>query len=281
MAYAPLDVAVQIAARLNLQPPVAYGDNTPLMNTFRALWQNGILVPVLRDYGWNCCKKRAALSQPSLNVTAGSYNAPTTTVTLTIGAHTLQVGQKVYVNGILPADWNGTFTISAVTGTTISFVQSVVDAYSSGGVVTWSALMDWGYVYSLPTDYVRVMRLQMIGVNNYYDYSSAIFKSGQTTPEFSVENGFLLTNYQVAQLLYVARDISVPPLPPNFDYMIDLLGSKGAAVMIEPLTAANEAKVQRFDKIYERTLMRAKIRDSQESTPPQWQEDNWITSRNA
>lgn len=278
MAYAPLDVANTAFAKINVTAAAAYTDNTPQMITFRQLWQNSILVPVLRAFGWNCCLKRAALTPPSLNVSAGS--AVGGTVTLTIGTHTLQIGQTVYVNGATPADWNGTFVLTGVTGTTISYAATPSDSYSSGGVVSWAALMDWAYVYQLPADYVRIIRLQMIGVANYFDYSTVYFKQGEQTPDFKVENGLLLTNQVVAQVLYVARDMSTPPNPPNFDYMIDILADRAAFVLAIPLTGANANLVDRMEKRWERTLMLGKIRDSQEGTPTKFQEDDWIRGRN-
>lgn len=280
MAYAPLDVATLAAGKMGVTAPVAYGDNTPLMINFRAQWLTGILIPVLREYGWNAAKKRASLSAPSLNVSAASYDG-IANATLTIGAHTLQVGQTIYVNGVNPAGYNGTFQILSVTGTTVTYqVGANPGAYVSGGVVTWSALMDWNYVYALPADYCRVIRMQMVDVSNWWDYSSMVFKSSQQTPEFAVENGQILTNESIAQIVYVARDLSSPPNPPNYDYMIDLLAAKAAQEMIWPVTQCGQAVVDRFERRYKLALSSAKLKDSQEGTPPDWQEDDWIAVRN-
>ena len=57
--------------------------------------------------------------------------------TLTIGAHSLIVGNKVVVYGINPAGYNGLATITAITATTISYALGVnPGAYVSGGAVT-------------------------------------------------------------------------------------------------------------------------------------------------
>ncbi len=68
-------------------------------------------------------------------VTGATWSAGSATVT--IGAHTLVIGQTVVVTGISPAGFNGTFVLTAVAATTITYV--VADpgsSYSAGGKVT-------------------------------------------------------------------------------------------------------------------------------------------------
>jgi hypothetical protein len=60
-----------------------------------------------------------------------------TVATLTIGAHALTVGSTIKVTGI-DTTFNGTFIITAVTGTTIAYalISSVVSSAASSGSIT-------------------------------------------------------------------------------------------------------------------------------------------------
>jgi len=60
-----------------------------------------------------------------------------TVATLTTAAHTLTVGSTIKVTGI-DTTFNGTFVITAVTGTTISYalISSVVSSVASSGSLT-------------------------------------------------------------------------------------------------------------------------------------------------
>jgi hypothetical protein len=70
----------------------------------------------------------------SYNVSAASWAA--NVVTLTIGAHNVLVGEKVTVSGITPSGYNGTYTVTAITGTQIKYAKTAnPGAYSAGGTV--------------------------------------------------------------------------------------------------------------------------------------------------
>lgn len=67
----------------------------------------------------------------SLSVTGGSHAAGTTTIT--IGAHSAVVGDRVVVAGVTPAGYNGSFIVTAIGGTTLSYLQADPGAFVSGG----------------------------------------------------------------------------------------------------------------------------------------------------
>jgi hypothetical protein len=68
-------------------------------------------------------------------VTGASNVGATVTLTFTGGASFL-VGKSITVSGITPTTYNGTFTITAATGTTVSYVLgSAPAAYTSGGLI--------------------------------------------------------------------------------------------------------------------------------------------------
>ncbi len=65
-------------------------------------------------------------------------SASSGTATITIGTHTLVVGNSVVVSGMTPTAYNGTYTITAVTGTTISYLSAGTGIQAIAGTVTLS-----------------------------------------------------------------------------------------------------------------------------------------------
>jgi hypothetical protein len=125
-------------------------------------WVNGATIPQLSDFqaiatdlhtrggnvdggGWGRVNTAfltftpGALPGTQYNVTAASWTGYV--ATLTIGGHSIKVNQIVGVSGITPSGYNVTATVTAVTGTTISFaLGSNPGAYVSGGLVLVGAV---------------------------------------------------------------------------------------------------------------------------------------------
>jgi hypothetical protein len=72
--------------------------------------------------------------QRSVKVTGASGNGATATLTLSTGIG--RVGETIVVGGVNPVGYNGTFKITAVTGNTVSYINTTTAAYKSGGTVT-------------------------------------------------------------------------------------------------------------------------------------------------
>lgn len=83
--------------------------------------------------GTNCLLGVTA-DTTSYVVTAASFS--TSTATVTIGTHSLPVGTVVTISGINPDNYNGTYTITAATSTTISYTLLLGGTYVSGGILT-------------------------------------------------------------------------------------------------------------------------------------------------
>lgn len=84
----------------------------------------------------DCASLRTLVTAlPQATITAASWSAGVATVT--IGAHTLQVGDPLNVSGVNPSGYNVSgATISAVTSTTVSYaVAANPGAYVSGGIL--------------------------------------------------------------------------------------------------------------------------------------------------
>jgi len=256
-------------------------DNTKAANTFNALWPQKILSYTLSLDPWNALKLRKTLVQPSFTVTAGSNSSGT--ITLTIGPHQLQTGQTIYLNGTVAVGdttWDGTWILSAVTATTITFTGTgFTGTYSSGGVVTYAPLMDYSYIYTLPPDCIRVIRVNMISVSTFYQYNlqGGFYQIGDVMPPFKIESGMLLSPESAISLLYCSMD-TIWYSPPQDTDLISLLTDQSAAVLARAITQ-DEQKVAGFVKDFTTSYIRLKLVNAQQGTPDTMQESSWITSR--
>lgn len=255
---------------------VTANDGSKAWTTFSALWNESILAYVLGRYPWTALKKRVVLSQPSLTVTAASGDG--TTVTLTVGAHSLQVGQTVYVSGIDPTVYNNTYALTAVTSTTISFTSPITSAYVSGGTVTWAPLFDFSYVYSLPSDCLRAIKVNGYNVSRFYEFSTTAYLGiGNVAPPFKIEGRYLLSDEDSVMLQYTSWD-GTNYTPPTDPTLVSLLEHRTASLLAMPLTRGLNLKKTMQDD-YRLAFLEAKHTDSQQGTPDEEPADSWLTSR--
>ncbi len=254
-------------------------DGRKASTSFNEVWEESILAYTLSLAPWNDQIVRTVLNAPSLTVTGGT--ASSGTVTLTVGANTLLVGQTIYVTGTVTSSgtWDGTYVLTAVTSTTISFAAGFTDTWTSGGTVSWAPLMDWSYTFLLPPDCLRVLAINKFTVSNYYEYTFGGMWSliGDTMPPFAIENGNLLTNDSACDLKYMTWDYQFFT-PPASLTLINLLALKTAAILAFPITR-DSALLKLKEGDFSREFIRQKLINSQQGTPEQFQESSWITSR--
>ena len=78
----------------------------------------------------------------SVTVTGASGNG--STATLTFGTQTnipFTIGESILISSISPTVYNGTFTVTSVSPTSVSFSSTATAAYNSGGSIVGSALV--------------------------------------------------------------------------------------------------------------------------------------------
>jgi len=207
-------------------------------------------------------------------VTPVPYVATTTAVVSFAAAATFNVGQTVYVNGVLPTDYNINPQLTGSTANTISFASGAVDSYSYGGLLTWAPLFGWDYVYTLPGDCIRALQVNQIDVSNFYTWSSfEYYQIGSVMPPFKIEQGQLLSNWMTVDLLYL--QLQNPPQDP---ILVDLLVARAAAELAFPVTHDNNIK-QGMQNTYTQKLRDAMTVNAQQGTPDSFQEVSWLTVR--
>jgi hypothetical protein len=82
--------------------------------------------------------------QTTYTVTGASWNSGQQLATITIGSHDLVSGDVITVSGINPPAYNGTFSVYAVTTTTISYdMPTNPGSYSSGGTFKYPNILNY------------------------------------------------------------------------------------------------------------------------------------------
>lgn len=95
---------------------------------------------------------------------------------------------------------------------------------------------EWQYAYQLPTDHIRLLRL-----NNYY--------IDEISESYAMEGTTLLTDAETAEIKYIGRITDVTLYPPLF---VEALSIKLASKLSAPLTGRFDqptALMQEYDRV--------------------------------
>ena len=178
-------------------------------------------------------------------------------------------GDEIYVAGIAGmTELNGRyFTVGATTATTLALTgedSSAYTAFSGAGTaaLVLGLLWDWAAQVSLPGDCLRVLEVE--------DDDSA---------EWAIEAGNILCLDEIAEVptdvRYIARVANVSTYDSLF---VDALAARIAAELAIPL--AQDADLHKVQlALYESKVSEARSKDALEQTPPDFDEDEWITVR--
>jgi hypothetical protein len=102
--------------------------STAIGSTIRALW-------AWEDTNANSYLAVGADGAAPIVVTGASGTGTNVTLTFT-GPFVFSVGKSIIVSGINPNGYNGTYTVTASTSTSVSYASSTTTAYVSGGLIT-------------------------------------------------------------------------------------------------------------------------------------------------
>lgn len=224
---------------------------------------------VLADHPWNCATRRVTFYATQFAITAAAWQAGPLRYRVTLGLHSLRVGDPVTISGVAaPVELNSSWTVGAVTGTTIDLIDpatgafvngSAFAAYTSGGVALLNGLFDHRFQYALPDDCLRVLEID-----------------GQSEGDWAVESGRLATDFGVPlKVRYIWKNGDTETYSP-------LLVSALAARLAQELALEivdSPSKSAQADELYRRILARAKLADAQEQTPSELAEASWVTAR--
>jgi hypothetical protein len=229
-----------------------------------------------RDYcliawDWNELIQRQTMQKAGKVAVAGISQSDPAVITCT--GHVFIANELVYIESLAGMTQlnEGTYQVYAYTSTTISLHNldnSSVDstaytAWTSGGYVYRAPGSDWVFVYDLPTDCMKVLRVMDEDGGTDDDYS------------WKRERTHLYTNIENAGVEYI-KEVTDPSL-----YQADLveLITARLAWLVSMRINSDKMLRQQIYQEFNAALLRAKITNAQDATGSVEYEDLWVDVR--
>lgn len=217
---------------------------------------------LLREHGWRFAIKRAVLTRDTIHaISAITLLNPL--VIQTAAVHGLTTGDVVYIDGVVgTTEINGlTFTITVID--TLKFSLSGINgtaytAYSSAGSVYKYIAKEYQYRFQLPSDCLRLLRINASEADDY-----------------RVEQGFIYTDEGTAHIEYIFDQTDESKFDAQFT---ELLAARLSAEIAFYLTDNSTLTEQAWD-IYNRKLSMARTMDSRQGSPRNIEADTWLNAR--
>lgn len=225
----------------------------------------------LRSHQWNFAVKRAVLSADAIGtITAITAASPPV---VTCVDHGFTNGDRVFIANVVGMTEvnNLVFTVANKTDDTFELSGIVgvgYTAYSSGGSLYGYIPTEFAYRYGLPSDCLRVLRINGGERTNYrLEASLGNAADGAT---------YIHTDAQTPVNLEYVFDVTTDA---NFDPIFtDVLASRLSAEISFYLTD-NSTLTEQSWKIYEQKLREARGMDAREGTPRGIDADTWTDAR--
>jgi len=181
---------------------IAAGDTTSKMYVTLNARVDDVKKTLLRWHPWNFAVKRYLL-EPTEVAIIGTIASGTEIKILTASTSGLATGDRVTIADVGgTAEANGTWVVGTVVANT-SFVlndSTFTNAWTSGGTWTKAGTFDYTYSIALPSDCLRVLRVN----------------DSQVIPSHRVEGGRLLTDDFTNELKYVYNVTDYATMDPMF-----------------------------------------------------------------
>lgn len=231
----------------------------------RAEVANLLLVPArdstLELHNWKSARKLTTLTQDTTyTATAGSWSA--SVATITFASHSIESGDSVTVAGFVPTGYNGTYTVTGVTATTITYALTT----DPGTVTTLGTVLDpltpdWKFdrQFSMPSDFIRLVGLE--------DQSS----------QYEIHGDKMVTTMSEVNMEYVYRLTDVSAMGPMLK---ESISAKLAHEMSFRLDTSS-SKHDRMEKYFDRTLALARNVDASQRPNDRMEADEWLLGRQA
>lgn len=259
MAQSDLECANIALTKLGAAKITALADNTET-----AIVMNLIIDPLkkslLRMHPWNFAIKRANLSPTFVNITnvtnsGGNYKI------FTASTAGLVDGDRVTIIGLVGTEGgNGTWEIEAlVANTSFELKDSVFSGtYASGGQWTEAPAFEYAYQVSLPSDWLRTLRVSELNDQPYRMEGNKIL-----TDDYPIELKYI---YNVTD--YLLMDVA----------FYDLL-STALAVHASYKISASSQLVALLQDTYKKQLRKVRFDDATEDPAEVIGADDWVLSR--
>lgn len=217
---------------------------------------------MLRKHPWNFAVKRKILEPTWATITgAASDGSGDNEIRITSAAHGLSNAQRVTIRDVGgTTEANNTWVIGDKTTNTFDLVDSdFTNTYTTGGEWTLAAIFDFTYSIALPSDCLRVLRVN----DNFSD------------PEWRVEAGRLLINDDEPELKYIYDVTDYTTMPVDF---YECLAIYLAIDLCLPLNQSDQRKDELKKELRE-MLATARFVDATEDPAERVETNDWIDAR--
>jgi hypothetical protein len=215
---------------------------------------------LLAMHPWNFAIKRTNL-EPSYLAIQTCTNASGLIRVQTVANHGLNDGDRVTIRDVVgTTEANGTWFITKHDGDEFDLNDSTFsNAYVSGGEWTHAGGFDYTYAIALPTDCLRVLR-----VNDQL-----------VSPDWRIEKGHILTNDDTNYVKYI-YDAAIDDTMSILFY--EALGLYLAWDISLELGRDNQTKEQ-LGRDFKEVLAKARFVDAMEDPAEQIEANDWVSSR--
>mgnify|MGYP003466492423 CR=1 FL=1 len=182
-------------------------DSTPQAEAVRR-WFAPARDEALASHPWNFAMKRArlTLTWTALSGVALADNG-SGLIRVTAVAHGLSTGNRSHMREVegCPAA-NGTWYITRIDADNFDLVDSVYSGTHTSGTGEWilAPLTGWEYQHTIPSDNLRVVRVNGEEGNE------------EDSQPYAIEQGYLLTDADVAEIRYVYQHTTVTTWTQDF-----------------------------------------------------------------
>lgn len=221
---------------------------------------------LLAMHPWNFAIKRKNLEPSYAAITgAASDGSSSNEVRITSNAHGLANGDRVTIKSVIgTTEANGTWVVSGVATNTFDLVGSVFsNTYISGGQWTKAGTFDFIYSIALPTDCIRILRVN----------------DNLVSPQWKIEGGRMLTNEDTNYIKYVYDIGELDTAYASMSIMFYEALALYLAWDISLELGRDNATKEQLGRDFKEVLAKARFVDACEDPAEQMEASDWLVSR--
>lgn len=217
---------------------IAALDTTTAQGRVVLKWFAAARDEALASHPWNFATTRArlTLTWTALSGVALADNG-SGLIRVTHNSHSLQTGQRIHIKEVDGVQANGTWYITRIDNHTLDLQDSVFSGshVSGTGSFILAPLFGWDYRFTLPSDFIRVNKV------------NGLEGGEEDSIPYAIEAGLLLANDDILELAYVYQHTTYADWPQNFINAFACL----LASYIAPELAVSSSKGAEMRKQYE------------------------------